>query len=160
MPLCIHSLCCRACQILHIFWRQTTPAVQQRPSLCKPKKQNSPCKTKEYYPMLMFCQIKFTQTCTWNMNELNICTHRVTLPLVPLLIVARYADIGETGLLLHLRGCWHSKVQGGKSECVLQDRTSSIQLAHPHSESRLHKRRENRSLLARKWNCCLSALHT
>lgn len=34
---------------------------------------------------------------------MNQCTHCVTLFFVPLLIVARDADIGKTGLVLHLR---------------------------------------------------------
>lgn len=79
-------------------------------------------------------------------HEENLCTHCVTLFLVPLLVVARYADIGETELLLHLRSCRHSKAQGQKEKCSPLDRTSSVQLALPHPGSLLRGRKENRPL--------------
>lgn len=79
-------------------------------------------------------------------HEQNLCTHCVTLFLVPLLVVARDADIGETELLLHLRSCRHSKAQGQKEKGSPQDRTSSIPLALPHAGSLLRGRKENRPL--------------
>lgn len=79
-------------------------------------------------------------------NEQNLCTHCVTLFLVPLLVVAGYADIGETGLLLHLGGRRHSKEQGRKVMCPPRDKTSSMQLAHPHPGSLGRRRNENRPL--------------
>lgn len=106
-----------------------------------------------------FCRIDSFQNSKLK-HELNYCTHCVTLFLVPLLIVAGYADIGKTDWLLHLQNCRHSKVQGRAVMGFPHDKTSSVQLPLRHPGSLLQRRKENRHLLFRKWNWCSSSLCT
>lgn len=120
-----HSLCCRVCRILHNAWRQTIPAVQHLLSLCKPEMWRAQNNIRVVSVRIwiwfyaIFTDIMFITLDTSQQNtdfcrtdssqnskpkhEMNYCTHCVTLFLVPLLIVAGYADIGKADLLLHLQ---------------------------------------------------------